>query len=68
LGRTQVIVREPIVRFLSRILAREGNLEIAKQVESFTKGLPPPMTDREWLAAKLVERRRDGHTRDNPVR
>lgn len=39
-----------------------GREEIAKEVESFTKDLPPVQTEREWLRQSMLERLRKPHS------
>ncbi|HTB68030.1 MAG TPA: hypothetical protein VK727_17550 [Steroidobacteraceae bacterium] len=39
---------------VSEILMRDKQPELAAQVTRFADQMPPPMTEREWLAAKLV--------------
>jgi hypothetical protein len=53
---------------VSGILTLEGQSELAMQVQQFADRMPPPMTDREWLAAKLVDRTRDLRAPKGPIR
>lgn len=48
---------------VSEILLSQGQPELAAQVKRFVDQMSPPMTEREWIAAKLVERTRDPRTR-----
>ena len=49
-------------------LVRQGHRDIAEQVRQFSDHMPPPQTEREWLASKLVERIRPSPSRDGPNR
>ena len=40
-------------RSVSELLDRGGERELASQVRSFLGRMPPPLTEREWLAAEL---------------
>jgi hypothetical protein len=53
---------------VSNILIREGQSDLSAQVLKFAEGMRPPMTDREWMAAGLVERSREPRTRESPIR
>jgi hypothetical protein len=53
---------------LSDILIRAGQSELATRVKRFADQMPPPMTDREWLAAELVERTHEPSSRESPAR
>lgn len=55
-------------RDVSDILIREGHSDLSAQVQKFMDGMPPPMTERERLAAELVERSREPRTRESPIR
>lgn len=44
---------------VSNILERDGNVELASQVMRFVDQMPPPQTEREWIAGQLVSQRRD---------
>jgi hypothetical protein len=48
---------------VSDIVIREGNSDLSTRVRKFAEGMPPPMTDREWLATG-VERSREPRTRE----
>jgi hypothetical protein len=48
---------------VSEILMRDKQPELAAQVTRFAEQMRPPMTEREWLAAKLVERIRPARAR-----
>jgi hypothetical protein len=48
---------------MSEILAREGSHQLAKDVRQFLHQMPAAQTEREWLAAELVEGMR-AHRRD----
>jgi hypothetical protein len=51
---------------VSEILVRDKQPDLAAQVRQFAQQMPPPMTEREWLAAKLVERIRPPRAREGP--
>ena len=55
-------------RNVSDILVRSGHSELAGQVGRFVGQMPPPRTDREQLATKLLERTRahEPHAREGP--
>jgi hypothetical protein len=53
---------------VSDILIREGQPELARQVEHFAARMPSPMTEREWLAAELVGHGREPRARGRPIR
>ena len=40
-------------RVVSDILARQGRPELAEQVRKFVERLPPPLTEKEWVAISL---------------
>jgi hypothetical protein len=46
---------------LGDILEREGQFELAAQIKQFISEMPPPLTERDWLAEKL-----GGKIRDKP--
>lgn len=37
------------------VLRAEGRVELANEVERFMAGMPPPRTEREWLALAMIE-------------
>ncbi len=53
---------------VSEILIRDNQPDLADQVRRFAEQMPPPMTEREWLARKLVERLHTPRTREGPSR
>ena len=53
---------------VSGILVREGQSDLSAQVRKFVEEMRPPMTDREWLAAELVEGSREPRTPESPIR
>jgi hypothetical protein len=53
---------------VSEILVREGQLDLSAEVRKLAEGMRPPMTDREWMAAELVERSREPRNRESPTR
>ena len=44
---------------IGEILAREGYDGLAREVAEFVRRLPPARTEREWVAAELVQRERE---------
>lgn len=42
---------------LSKFLASQGQLELAEQVHRFVERLPPPRTEKEWIAERLRRNR-----------
>lgn len=54
-------------RAVSDILLAEGQPELAAQVNRFADQMPTPLTDKEHLAAKLIERTRDPRAREGPI-
>ena len=53
---------------VSEILVRDRQPELAAQVRRFADELPAPMTEREWLSAKLIERAHIPRAREGPSR
>jgi hypothetical protein len=53
---------------VSDTLIREAHLDLSAQVQKFVDGMPRPMTERERLAASVVERLRDPRTRESRTR
>jgi hypothetical protein len=51
---------------VSEILMRDRQPDLAAQVTRFAEQMPLPMTEKEWLARKLVDRARPAHVRDGP--
>jgi hypothetical protein len=47
-----------------RVNGREG---LAQDVQRFLKNMPPPLTEREWLANAILEQARDRHRRAPPA-
>jgi hypothetical protein len=52
---------------MSEILDRQGQPALAGQVRQFTDRLPLSMTEKEQLAAQLLNRNRDRRTRHDPI-
>jgi hypothetical protein len=48
---------------VSDILVQEKQPELAAQVRRYAEQMPPPLTEKEWLATRLLE-----HTRESPAR
>lgn len=53
---------------VSEILVRDRQPELAAQVRRFADEMPAAMTEREWLAAKLLERTHIPSAREGPSR
>ena len=50
------------------ILVRDGQPELAAQVQRFVAQMPAPLTEREWLAGKLIEHKHTARAREGPNR
>ena len=46
------------------LLAADGNHQLAEQVSRFVRQMPPPRTDKQWLAAEVIERAQRTRERD----
>jgi hypothetical protein len=53
---------------VSEILVRDRQPELAAQVRRFADQMPDPMTEREWIAGKLIERMRTSRAREGQSR
>ena len=53
---------------VSDILVREGQSDLSAEVRKLAEGIGPPMTDKEWMAARLVERAREPRNCEGPSR
>lgn len=49
------------------ILIRQQQSELAAQVRRFSEAMPPPQTEKEWLAGQLAARTRDPRVREGPT-
>jgi hypothetical protein len=69
-GKRKLIETHEAVRCawwtVSEILIQDKQPELAAQVRRFAEQLPPPVTEREWLADKLTERVRSPQAREGP--
>src|SRR3984957_18143877 len=54
-------------RAVSEILDRQGQPALASQVRQFTDRMASPITDKEQIAAQLLDRTRDRHIRREPI-
>jgi hypothetical protein len=52
---------------VSDILIRERQPELAARVRRFSEEMPPPQSEKEWFAARLVERTREPRAREGPA-
>ena len=52
---------------VSEILARNKQPDLAAHVRRFVEQMPPAITEREWLAGKLIERSRLPRSREGPT-
>jgi predicted transcriptional regulator len=52
---------------VSDVLVVEGRPELAAQVRRFSDEMPPPQTEKEWLAARLYARTREARAREGPT-
>jgi hypothetical protein len=50
------------------ILIRQRQPELAAYVRQFSEAMPPPKTEKEWMATRPAARVRDGRDRENPSR
>jgi len=55
-------------RAVGEMLVIEGQIELAAQVRRFVDQMPPPRTEKERVAAGLVERVRANRVREEPTR
>jgi hypothetical protein len=53
---------------IGEILIRDKQPELAAEVRRFAEQMPPPMTEREWLAGNSVERLRWPRALEGPIR
>jgi hypothetical protein len=62
-GKSRILdARRDVIRHWLRVqksLLAEGRAGLADEVERFVAGLPPPRTEREWMALALAGRMRD---------
>jgi hypothetical protein len=49
------------------ILIRARQPDLAVHVRRFSEEMPPPQTEKEWLAARLLSRTRDPRAREGPT-
>jgi type IV secretory pathway VirD2 relaxase len=54
-------------RTVGDILIRQRQPELAAQVRRFSDAMPPPQTEKEWLAGRLAARTRDPRAREGPI-
>ncbi|MGH8142820.1 MAG: relaxase/mobilization nuclease domain-containing protein [Steroidobacteraceae bacterium] len=47
-------------------LRGDGRDGLAREIERFVKGMPPPRTEREWWAERLIEHARTAHREIRP--
>jgi type IV secretion system T-DNA border endonuclease VirD2 len=71
-GKRKLIETHEAVRrawwTISEILISDRQPDLAAQVRRFADQMPDPMTEREWIAAKLIERMRTLRAREGPSR
>jgi hypothetical protein len=48
------------------VLVAEGRHELAEQVSRFVSQMPPPRSEKQWLAADVIERVRERRGKDKP--
>ena len=53
---------------ISEILIRDRQPDLAAQVTRFAEQMPPPMTEREWLSARVFAVGRPPRAREAPSR
>ena len=61
--RTRSKIREAW-KILGDILVRQNQPELAQQIRQFVDRMSPPLTEKEAIAARLVERARENARRD----
>ena len=52
---------------ISEILTRDGRHELADDVRRFADAMPPPVTEKERIAAELTARARDARLKERPL-
>jgi hypothetical protein len=71
-GKATLLETRHIVRrawwTISEILIRDKRPDLAALLTRFAAQMPPPMTEREQLASRLVEGTRDPRAREGPCR
>jgi hypothetical protein len=69
-GKAKLLETRNIIRrawwTITEILIRDKQPELAAQVTRFAEQMPPPRTEHEWLAGRLVEASRSPRTRAGP--
>lgn len=50
------------------LLMQQGQADLAARARRFAARMPPPMTEREWIASRLVDRVPDPHVREPMTR
>lgn len=67
-GKAQMLkTREAVKRGWSAVgeqLKREGQLELAQQVEQFVRSMPPVRTEKEHIAVAIIEKAREARMRE----
>jgi hypothetical protein len=53
---------------ISENLMRDDQSDLAAQVRQFAKRMPPSMTEREWLTARVIDGTQPPRTRGGPSR
>jgi hypothetical protein len=51
-------------RILSEVLVSQGQQELSNEVRQFLREMPPPRTEKEYVAAELLERVREQRVRE----
>ncbi len=71
-GKAKLLETRQIVRrawwTISEILIRDKQPDLAAEVTRFAEQMPPPRTEREWLAGRWVEASRFPRAREEPSR
>lgn len=49
------------------LLVAEGRHQLADQVSRFVSQMPPPLTEKQWLASDLISRARRSRMKDKPL-
>lgn len=72
MGPTNILLRatrnevEAGWRAVRKIIARDGDSELAASVSRFVEQMPLPLTDQEQITAQMMRSMHDKQTRDRP--
>jgi hypothetical protein len=54
-------------RQVEGLLERDGDRDLAQRVRRFVDQMPPPRTERQWIAAELAQHAGRSHLRQGPI-